>query len=62
MRTVYWSFLMSAALFIGGMGFIIAGARTARAAEPVQTVVTGTRIASVQQIMTGIVAPAATVV
>jgi hypothetical protein len=62
MRIIHWFLLVSAALFISGIAFIIAGARTAQAAEPAQPVVTGTPVASVQQIMSGIVAPAATVV
>jgi hypothetical protein len=62
MRTIYWCLLISAALFISGIAFIIAAGRTAQAAEPVQPVVTGVPVATVQQIMTGIVAPASTVV
>jgi hypothetical protein len=62
MRTIYWCLLISAALFISGIAFIVAAGRTAQAAEPAQTVVMGTPVASVQQIMRGIVAPASTVV
>jgi hypothetical protein len=63
MRTVYWLFVVSVALFIGGIAFVIAGARTARLAQPAEpAAVAGTPVASVRQIMTGIVAPAATVV
>ncbi len=63
MRTVYWLFVVSVALFIGGVAFVIAGARTARLAQPAApAAVAGTPVASVRQIMTGIVAPAATVV
>jgi hypothetical protein len=62
MRTVYWLFVVSVALFIGGIAFVIAGARTARSAPPAEVAAAGTPVASVRQIMTGIVAPAATVV
>jgi hypothetical protein len=61
MRTVHWFFLVSVVLFLSGIGFIIAAARTARDApqigEPVPT-----PVGTVKQIMKGIVGPAATVV
>jgi hypothetical protein len=64
MRTVHWLFLVSVALFISGIGFIIASARTpqgetAAAAPAVQAL---PPVASVKQIMAGIVMPAAYVV
>ena len=62
MRTVHWLFVVSVALFLGGIGFIIAAARTARDAPPPVEVVTATPVATVKQIMNGIVGPAATVV
>ena len=63
MRTVQWLFIVSVALFISGIAFIIAGARTARAAPAAaEEVVNLEPVASVRQIMNGIVAPAATVV
>jgi len=62
MRIVHWLFVVSVALFVSGIGFVIAGARSARAAVAVDTPVTTTPVASVKQIMKGIVAPAATVV
>ena len=62
MRIVHWLFVVSVALFVSGIGFVIAGARSARAAVPVDAPVTTTPVASVKQIMKGIVAPAATVV
>jgi hypothetical protein len=64
MRTVYWLFLVSVALFISGIGFIIAGERTARAATPAAaTAVSETQpVATVKQIMIGITNPAAYVV
>ena len=62
MRMVYWLFVISAALFISGIGFIVAGGRSApRATSPLEAPVT-TPVASVKQIMIGIVAPAAMVV
>ena len=47
MRTVNWLFIVSVALFIGGIGFVIASARTARSAAPVEAAVTTTPVASV---------------
>jgi hypothetical protein len=62
MRTVHWLFVVSVALFISGIGFIIAGARTMRvAAAPVDSAVT-TPVATIKQIMNGIVMPGATVI
>ncbi len=66
MRIVHWLFVVSAALFVSGIGFVIASARSARQAE-VQAPATDpapvmTAVASVKQIMNGIVAPAAKVV
>jgi hypothetical protein len=63
MRTIHWLFLVSAALFISGIGFIIASARTSQtveaAAPPAPSL---PPVASVKQIMAGIVMPAAYVV
>jgi hypothetical protein len=60
---VHWLFVVSVALFVSGIGFVVAGARTARAAPAVEAApVTTTPVASVKQIMKGIVAPAATTV
>jgi hypothetical protein len=59
MRTVHWLFVVSAALFISGIGFIIASGRTSpveAAAPPAPAV---TPVATVKQIMAGIVMPAA---
>jgi hypothetical protein len=64
MRLVHGFFLVSALLFVTGIGFVIAGARASRQvqtpAQPVPSVLTP--VASVRQIMTTIVAPAATTV
>jgi hypothetical protein len=62
MRLVGWLFVVSAALFISGIGFVIAGARTARAATPVAEAVVTTPVATIKQIMNGIVNPDALVI
>jgi hypothetical protein len=63
MRIVHWLFIVSVALFVSGIGFVVAGARSARAVVPVvDTPVETTPVASVRQIMRGIVGPAAKVV
>lgn len=61
MRWVQWLFVVSVALFVSGIGFLVASARTAQKTPPLEVVV-ATPVASVKQIMQGIVAPAATVV
>jgi hypothetical protein len=62
MRTVHWLFLVSAALFISGIGFILASARTPQAEAAAPPAPTLTPVASVRQLMVGIVTPAAYVV
>ena len=63
MRIIHWLFVISVALFISGIGFIIAGARTAQAAAPAVSAAPAIApVASVRQIMAAIVAPAATAV
>jgi hypothetical protein len=61
MRTVHWFFVVSVALFLSGIGFVIAAARTTRdvprIADPLAV-----PIASVKQLMKGVVGPAANVV
>jgi hypothetical protein len=64
MRTVYWLFVVSVALFIAGIGFILAAGRMrqtapAAAATPVVAV---RPVASIKQIMNGIVGPGANAV
>ena len=61
MRIIHWLFVVSAALFVSGIGFVVAGARTTRAAPPVEAPAMKP-VARVKQIMNGIVAPAAKVV
>jgi len=61
MRAMHWLFLVSAALFVVGIAFLVASTRPTGARPAAETVVT-TPVASVQQIMRGIVSPAASVV
>jgi hypothetical protein len=65
MRIVNWLFAISAALFISGIAFIIAGERTARAATPAaaaDAAVETVPVATIKQIMIGITNPSAFVV
>ena len=57
MRTLQWLFVVSVALFISGIGFVIAGARAARDSAPVEETPVITPVATVAQIMNGIVQP-----
>jgi hypothetical protein len=61
MRTVYWMLVVSVALFVSGIAFVVAGARATRMATPVSAPVT-VPVASIGQIMNSITGPAATVV
>jgi len=59
-RTVHWLFALGAALFLSGLVLVVAGARLARQATAAQPPgVTLTPVATVKQIMEGIVGPAA---
>jgi hypothetical protein len=64
MRTVHWLFLLSVALFVCGIAFVIAGARAGQRAPAVAAPAAPatTPVADVRQIMLGIAAPAAQVV
>jgi len=62
MKIINWLFVISAALFIAGIGFIITGAKTTQAATPAEAAPAMTSVATVKQIMDAIVAPAATAV
>jgi hypothetical protein len=63
MKTVYWLFVVSVALFVSGIAFVIAGERTARAATPAATAAVETApVATVKQIMIGITNPSAYVI
>jgi hypothetical protein len=61
MRTVHWFFVISVALFVAGIAFIIAAGRTVRDAPQAEDPVAAP-VGTVKQIMKGIVGPAATVV
>jgi hypothetical protein len=64
MKTVHWLFVVGVALFVSGIGFIIAAARTTRRAPaPVEiSAASVTPVASVKQIMKGITGPAANII
>ena len=62
MRALPWLFLVSVALFIRGIGFVIAGARASRQAAPAEEAPATAPVASVAQIMNGIVQPNALVI
>jgi len=64
MRTVHWLFVVSVALFICGIGFIIAAGRQRQAApDAAQPAIAAARpVASIRQIMNGIVGPGANAV
>jgi hypothetical protein len=62
MQSRHWFFLVGVLLYLVGVGFVIAGARAARAAPVDSPAATGTPVATVKQIMKGIVGPAATAV
>jgi hypothetical protein len=65
MKTVYWLFGVSVALFISGIAFVIAGERTARAATPATGAASASEVApvaTVKQIMIGITNPSAYVI
>ena len=61
MKIRHWFSLVGVLLFVAGIGFTIAGARAARLTPVVEAPIT-IPVATVKQIMKGIVAPAATVV
>ena len=63
MKPVHWLFVISLGLFVSSIGFVIAAERTVRTAPP-QAVVAeqpaAAPVATVKQIMSGVVAPSAT--
>jgi hypothetical protein len=65
-RPIYWLFAVSVALFIGGIAFVIAAERTARSAQPAAAAAADVRaaepVATVKQIMSGIVMPASSTI
>jgi hypothetical protein len=63
MRTIHWLFGISVALFISGIGFIVAGARAEQRAAPTEAAAPAIApVATVKQLMDGIIQPSATVV
>lgn len=62
MRTIQWLFVVSVLLFISGIGFVIAAARTSREAAPAAEVPVPVPVATIKQVMSGITMPAATAV
>lgn len=60
MRTVHWLFAVSVALFVAGIGFVIAAGRTARTVAPAEETLPLVPVASVKQIMGAVTGPAAT--
>lgn len=61
MKLIHWLFVISVALFVCGIGFVVTSARTARHTTA-STAPVMTPTASIKQIMKGIVGPAALVV
>jgi hypothetical protein len=63
MRQRYWLFLVSVLLFVGGIGFIIAAERTRRETgtrtEPPTNVRAAPALATVKQLMVGLIQPSA---
>jgi hypothetical protein len=62
MRTVHWLFVVSVALFVAGIGFVIAAGRSAPQAVAGPEAPAVVAVGSIKQIMAGITGPAATVV
>ena len=65
MRIVNWLFVVGAALFVFGVGFVVVGAKRTtptQAAAPADAAVATTPVASIKQIMAGIVMPGANTV
>jgi hypothetical protein len=63
-RAIHWLFVVSAALFVSGIGFVLAAERTARraastAAPQAAAARAAAPVATVKQVMDGMVAPAA---
>ena len=60
MRLVQWLFVVGAMLFVFGIGFVVVGARAARQTLPPAQAAPIVPIASIKQIMNGIIDPGAT--
>jgi hypothetical protein len=64
MRRVHWMLVISMLLFVSGIGFVIAAERAARSAAPAsapETAVVAPPVATVKQLMQGMVMPATAV-
>jgi hypothetical protein len=63
MRVRNWLFIVSVLLFVSGIGFIIAAERTRRSVDPARAAPSEVRavppVATVKQLMTGMIDPAA---
>jgi hypothetical protein len=56
LRSIHWLFVIGILLFVTGIAFVIVGARASRQAVTVELPITAP-VASIKQIMNGIVAP-----
>jgi hypothetical protein len=64
MKIVHWLYVVSVALFVSGIGFVVVGARMARRTPGTTetAAIALTPVATVKQIMKGISGPAATII
>ena len=62
MRAVHWLFVISVALFVSGIGFVIAAERTVQRTPPQANAPVLTAVATVAEIMSDLVDPAANAV
>jgi hypothetical protein len=64
MRPIHWLFAVSVVLFVSGLGFVIAAERTRRLAPPAPATEARAAepVATVRQLMAGVVDPAAKVI
>ena len=62
MRSAQWLFVVGALLFVFGIGFVVVAARSVRVAPAAESRAVQTPVASVKQIMAGIVGPGAATV
>jgi len=62
MRMVHWLFVVSVALFVSGIGFVVAAGRSAPQAATESEAPPMVAVGSTKQIMAGITGPAASVV
>jgi hypothetical protein len=65
MRPIHWMFVISLFLFVGGVVFVVAAERTARAAAPRAAAVevrAAAPVATVKQVMQGMIMPASSAI